>query len=160
VCTGAGPPGDNGAVDVQADLDAPVAPESLFSEIERLDAYPDWLEIVGRVEVVDPAPGDPGPAWLVDLRGQLGPFRRSKRLRMVRSVHEAPHRVEFTRRELDGRSHSRWTLGARVEVAGDGSRLHMALHYGGGLWVPMLDRLLAEEIERSKPRLLARLGGA
>jgi hypothetical protein len=152
--------GDNGAVDVQADLDAPVAPEALFSEIERLDAYPDWLEIVGRVEVVDPVPSDPGPAWLVDLRGQLGPFRRSKRLRMVRSVHDVPHRVEFTRCELDGRSHSRWTLSARVEVAEGGSRLHMVLHYGGGLWVPMLDRLLADEIERSKPRLLARLAGA
>ena len=34
----------------------------------------------------------------------------------------------------------------------------MRLHYGGSLWVPMLDRLLADEIERSRPRLLRLLG--
>ena len=34
----------------------------------------------------------------------------------------------------------------------------MHLHYGGSLWVPMLDRLLADEIERSRPRLLGLLG--
>ena len=28
----------------------------------------------------------------------------------------------------------------------------MRLHYGGRLWVPALDRLLADEIERSRPR--------
>jgi hypothetical protein len=147
-------------VDVQADLDAPVDDATLFAAIERLEDYPRWLEIVGRVEPTDPAPGDPGPAWSVDLRGQLGPFRRSKRLRMVREVHEPPARVEFTRRELDGRSHSRWTLSAQVTPRGAASRLRMQLHYGGGLWVPMLDRLLTEEIARSKPRLLALLGEA
>ena len=30
----------------------------------------------------------------------------------------------------------------------------MRLHYGGRLWMPALDRLLADEIERSRPRLL------
>jgi hypothetical protein len=33
----------------------------------------------------------------------------------------------------------------------------MRLHYGGRLWMPVLDRLLSEEIERSRPRLLALL---
>jgi len=33
----------------------------------------------------------------------------------------------------------------------------MNLHYGGGLWGPVLERLLGDEIERSKPRLLALL---
>ncbi len=142
-------------MDVHASLDTPVSPDALFAEIERLDRYPEWLEIIGRVEAADPVRGDPGPAWLVDLRGQLGPFRRSKRLRMARLVHNPAHRVQFTRRELDGRSHSRWTLTADVEPSEGGSRLGMHLHYGGGLWVPMLDRVLADEIERSKPRLLA-----
>jgi len=31
----------------------------------------------------------------------------------------------------------------------------MRLHYGGSLWVPMLDRVLRDEIERSRPRLVA-----
>jgi hypothetical protein len=34
----------------------------------------------------------------------------------------------------------------------------MRLHYGGGLFGPVLERVLVEEIERSKPRLLALLG--
>ena len=144
-------------MDVHASLDTPVSPDALFAEIERLDRYPDWLEIVGRVEAAEAAVDDPGPAWLVDLRGQLGPFRRSKRLRMVRQIHDRAQRARFTRRELDGRSHSRWTLTADVEPTEGGSRLVMHLHYGGGLWVPMLDRVLADEIERSKPRLLALL---
>lgn len=143
---------------MHADLVAPVDAASLFAAIERLDDYPRWLEIVGRVETAEPAPGDPGPAWSVDLRGQLGPFRRSKRLRMVREVCEPSTRVEFIRRELDGRSHSRWALNAEVVPRGSASQLRMHLHYGGGLWVPMLDRLLSEEITRSKPRLLALLG--
>ncbi len=33
----------------------------------------------------------------------------------------------------------------------------MRLHYGGRLWLPVLDRLLTDEIERSRPRLLAKL---
>jgi hypothetical protein len=31
----------------------------------------------------------------------------------------------------------------------------MNLHYGGSLWLPILDRLLSDEIERSRPRLVA-----
>ena len=42
-----------------------------------------------------------------------------------------------------------------VDDDGDGSTLTMRLHYGGRLWMPALDRLLADEIERSRPRLLA-----
>jgi hypothetical protein len=34
----------------------------------------------------------------------------------------------------------------------------MELHYGGSMWMPMLDRLLADEIERSRGRLLDVLG--
>lgn len=144
-------------MDVHATFDTPVDPEALFAEIEHLDRYPSWLDIVTRVERAGASAGDAGPAWLVDLRGQMGPFRRSKRLRMVRDLHDPTGSVRFSRAELDGRSHSRWTLVADVEPLEAGSRLSMHLHYGGGLWVPLLDRLLADEIERSKPRLLALL---
>ncbi len=147
-------------MDVTAQLATGVRPEELFSELEDLSAYPEWLEIVTRAVPTDKVAGDPGPAWLVDLRGQLGPLRRSKRLRMVRRVHNPPHRVHFTRRELDGRSHSPWSLTADVAPTDAGASLEMRLHYGGGLWVPLLDKLLGDEIERSKPRLLDRLDSA
>jgi hypothetical protein len=95
-----------------------------------------------------------GDGWTVDLRGRLGPFARSKRLRMERTVREDPSRVVFERRERDGRSHAPWMLTAEVAPLADGSRLTMHLHYGGGLWGPVLERLLGDEIERSKPKLL------
>ncbi len=145
-------------MDTTASLSTAAEPEALFREVESLLNYADWLEIVSRVERADAVAGDPGPAWLVDLRGQLGPLRRSKRLRMVRSVHTPHRRVEFSRAEVDGRAHSPWTLTAEVVPESAGSRLDMSLHYGGGLWVPLLDRILRDEIERSKPRLANRLG--
>jgi hypothetical protein len=36
-----------------------------------------------------------------------------------------------------------------------GSLLTMRLHYGGSLVGPLVERLLADEIRQSKPRLLA-----
>ena len=96
-------------------------------------------------------------AWSVDLRGQVGPFRRSKRLRMVRTRCDRPNEVRFERREHDGKRHSEWILSAELAAAGDDGavpELRMRLHYGGNLWVPLLDRLLSDEIERSRPRLV------
>jgi Polyketide cyclase / dehydrase and lipid transport len=149
-------------VDVTADLAAPCTPDELFAWVDDLGRYPQWLDIVPRASAVEAHPSDPGPAWSVDLRGRLGPFARTKRLRMARTVHE-PHepgesgRVRFERVEHDGRQHSPWVLSAEVTAAdaGGGSRLSMHLHYGGSLGGPLVERLLAEEITRSKPRLLA-----
>jgi hypothetical protein len=141
-------------VDVTAELTAPCPPEVLYRCVADLGLYPQWLDIVPRAV---PEEGDDA-AWVVDLRGRLGPFARSKRLRMVRTTEEAPAKVVFERQERDGRSHSPWVLQAEVEPvdgnAGD-SRLTMHLHYGGGLWGPVLERILGDEIENSKPRLLA-----
>lgn len=141
-------------MDVTASLDAPCSPDDLHPWVDDLGRYPDWLDIVPRAVPADPHPDDPGPAWTVDLRGRLGPFARSKRLRMVRTARAAPHHARFERAEHDGRNHSAWVLDASIEETGHGSRLTMALHYGGRLWMPVLDRLLADEIERSRPRLL------
>lgn len=148
-------------MDVHAGLDADVPVEALFGQIESLDDYDRWLEIVPSVAAAAPAGGDVGPAWDVTLRGRLGPLARSKRIRMVRTElrppsADGPGRVVFTRGEVDGREHSPWVL--TVEVGArptGGSHLDMHLHYGGGLWVPLLDRLLAGEIEASRRRLLA-----
>lgn len=144
-------------MDVTAELEAPVPPDALLRAVDELDRYPAWLDIVARAEPADPAPGDAGPGWTVDLRGRFGPIARSKRLRMVRTVHEPGGVVRFERSELDGRSHSPWVLTAAVDPTPAGSRLTVTMHYGGGLFGPVLERILGDEIERSKPRLLALL---
>ena len=149
-------------MDVVAELDCRAGAAAVHAVVADLATYPSWLDIVARCVVAEPAGGESQPAWLIDLRGQLGPLRRTKRLRMVRVLDE-PERVRFERRELDGRKHSDWTLSA--DIAADVSaadavdaeeiRLTMRLHYGGNLWLPVLDRLLSDESERSAPRLAA-----
>jgi hypothetical protein len=153
-------------VDVTASLAADVDPGVLFDHVSDLGNYPQWLDIVPRAEPAESDAGDLGPAWSVDLRASVGPLRRSKRLRMVRTVSERPTTAVFERRELDGRSHSEWVLRARLDPAvihaartGDPvTVLTMELHYGGSMWVPLLDRVLADEIERSRDRLLVAMG--
>ena len=146
-------------MDVTADLDAPCAPAELFEWVDDLARYPQWLDIVPRAVPLEVHPDDAGPAWSVDLRGRLGPLARSKRLRMVRTSLE-PGRVRFERVEHDGRRHSPWVLEATVDETADGSRLRVHLHYGGSLVGPLVERLLADEITRSRPRLLALVADA
>ena len=143
-------------MDVTAELDAPCPPDVLFAWVSDLGRYPQWLDIVPRAVPLDEGEGEGGEqAWSVDLRARLGPFARSKRLRMERTVcDEAAGRAQFERVEHDGRSHSPWVLTADVSETADGSRLTMHLHYGGGLFGPVVERLLSDEIERSRPRLL------
>jgi hypothetical protein len=140
-------------VRVAAELITRAEPDAIFPWIDDLGRYPQWLDIVRRAEPAAADPGDAGPAWWVDLRGRLGPLSRSKRLRMVRVDRRPPTAVAFERRELDGRSHSPWLMGATIEAAAGGSRLHVELKYEGTLFAPLLERLLSEEIERSKDRL-------
>lgn len=135
-------------MDVTATLDAPHPPEAVFPWVADLDRYQAWLDIVPRAET------DGDGAWLVWLRGRLGPLARSKRLRMRRTSLEPGRSVRFERDERDGRQHSAWVLEAEVVPADGGSSLTMHLHYGGGLFGPVLERLLGDEIERSKGRLL------
>lgn len=126
----------------------------VFPWVDDLARYPQWLDIVPRAEVAHALATDPGPAWTVDLRGRLGPFARAKRLRMVRTASASPTHVRFERAERDERQHSSWVLDATIDGDEASSRLTMRLHYGGRLWAPALDRLLTDEIERSRPRLL------
>ena len=141
-------------MDVTAELACHADAPAVHAVVADLATYPSWLDIVAKSSVVEAAPGETEPAWLIDLRGQMGPLRRTKRLRMVRVLDEANH-VRFERRELDGRKHSAWTLSAEIAPAEHGVLLTMRLHYGGNLWLPVLDRLLSDEIERSAPRLAA-----
>jgi hypothetical protein len=134
-------------MDVVAGLDAPCGAPELFHWVEDLCRYPSWLTIVASA-VPD------GDAWRVDLRGRLGPLARSKRLRMVRTAFEPDRLAVFERDEGDGRQHADWLLRAAVDPTPAGSHLQMQLHYGGGLWGPVLERLLRDEIEQGRPRLL------
>ena len=152
-------------MDVTAELVAPCGVEELFVWVGDLASYPAWLDIVPVAVPADPHPEDRGPAWMVDLRGQMGPFARSKRLRMVRVVHQPPLSVRFERFEHDGRDHSAWALQAEVEPletenAHPASLLRMRMQYGGALGGPIVEKLLADEIIRSGPRLLALLDGS
>lgn len=140
-------------MDVTATLDAPVSPARLYDEVSALDGYPGWIDIVHRAE-----PAGVG-SWNVELRGKVGPFARSKRLRMERTVAEPGRRVVFERREQDGRTHSPWVLTATIDATASGSRLTMRLHYGGSLFTGgVLEKMLADQILRGRERLLARLG--
>ncbi len=147
-------------VDVTSSVDAPCSPAELFAIVEDLSVYPTWLSIVPKAMVAEGDAADPGPAWAVDLRGRLGPLARSKRLRMVRTEHESPTHVRFERGELDGREHSPWVLDAEVEATEHGSRLTMRLHYGGSLGGSILEHMLRDEIEESRPRLIALVSDA
>jgi len=113
----------------------------LIHDVVELDSDPD-----GRL------------VWDVELRAQVGPLARSKRLRMVRTVHQAARSVEFERSEVDGRAHAPWVLRADLEpstdVAGE-ILLTMRLSYGGGLWTgALLQRVLDDEVRRGSEALL------
>jgi ribosome-associated toxin RatA of RatAB toxin-antitoxin module len=141
-------------MDVQATVDAPVGVEKLFAVVADLGKYPQWLDIVHSVEV-EPSGDNESNAWLVELRGKVGPFARSKRLRMVRSVCESPNTVVFERSETDGRMHSPWVLTAQLDQTAIGSSVTVHLHYGGKLFTGgVLERLLADQIAQGREKLL------
>jgi hypothetical protein len=100
-------------------------------------------------------------AWSVEIRAQVGPFARSKQLRMVRARHEPDRLVEFERTEIDGRNHARWALRVEVEPVDDTSSfVTMHLAYDGALWTGgLLDRVLDEEIRRGRVGLTALVSG-
>ena len=144
---------------VRALLDAPVSPEALFAWVGDLARYPKWLDIVRSAAPLRSSgpsgPSDPSdpPAWDVVLQARVGPFRRSKRLRMERTGVEDGRWARFERREADGRQHARWSLEAHVDPEGAGARLLMDLRYDGALWSPPLEFLLQRQIEEGKHRL-------
>jgi hypothetical protein len=137
-------------VELTAELEAPCPPGALFAWVNDLARYPAWLTIVTRAERFASQP----PAWSVDLRGRIGPFARSKRLRMARTRYVVDELAVFERQEQDRRQHAAWMLRAAVAPTATGSRLDMVLRYDGAFWGPVLERLLADEIVDGRARLL------
>lgn len=121
----------------------------VFELLDDLGRYPEWMDLVHGVTELSPAP-DGRRAWDVELRAQVGPFARSKRLRMVRSVHEPTRTVVFERDEVDGRRHSPWVLQSTlVPCALAQIEVTMTLSYGGNLWTgAVLERVLDDHVER------------
>ena len=134
-------------MDLDVDLETPATPARLFASVEDLGDYPAWMGLVHAARSVE------ADVWDVELRGRVGPFARSKRLRMRRTVIAPGSHVRFERDETDGRAHGRWVLDARVDPTPNGARLAMRLHYGGRLWSSIVERVLLDEIESSKRRL-------
>ena len=146
---------DTAAVDVSASVEAPCDQATLFSLIDELTDYPKWMPLTHHVQQADADP-DGRPVWNVELRARVGPFARSKRLRMVRTQHDPQTATaRFERAEDDGRRHSPWVLDANVVSVAAGSRLDMHLHYGGALWTGgVMERVLADQIVAGRERLL------
>ncbi|HBX79457.1 MAG TPA: hypothetical protein DEG43_17595 [Acidimicrobiaceae bacterium] len=138
----------------------------LVAVLSDLATYPSWMGIVAAVEPAEPDLDDPGPAWVVELRGQLGPLRRSKRLRMCRTTGGEQFPITFERVERDDRTHSLWQLTVEGSAVGhdtghaSGSEqprrtaIAVTLQYGGSLWIPLLSQVLDAEIDRSRIALV------
>lgn len=137
------------------------APRSVvFTHVADLVAYPAWLRLVHTAERVDTS-STGRPAWSVELRARVGPFARSKQLRMERSQIDQDRLAVFERAEIDGRHHARWVLRAELRsIADDHTRLTMHLAYEGALWTGgLLERVLDEEIRRGRAGLVDLVSG-
>ena len=129
------------------------APAEVFPFVAALDEYPHWLRLVHEADLVE---SEPAPTWSVEIRARVGPFARSKRLRMARTQFEPDRMVEFERAEIDGRDHARWALRVELEANDEQATLvTMHLAYDGGLWTGgLLERVLDEEIRRGRAGLV------
>jgi len=143
-------------ISLETALDA--TPAAVLAEVSDLPGYPIWHGMVKRVD----ADGD---GWLVDLGARLGPFTRTKRVRMVRSDDEGggPGQVRFVRAERDRADYGEWEMLAAVEPAtGDGPcTLRFRLRAeGSSPLIGVLEPLLRAETERSADRLRRLLAGS
>ncbi len=139
-------------MELAADLDAPCPPEELFAWVEDLARYPSWLDIVPRAEATPAtrrrgrstsvagwarSPGRSGCAWCARAHTAPG----------------VPVRARGARRPLA------LAVGARrAEVRSDGAGRqppHDAPPLRRRPVGPVLERLLTDEIEQLRPRLLA-----
>jgi carbon monoxide dehydrogenase subunit G len=131
-------------------------PTAVFPFVSDLSRYPEWMPLV---HVASQATDN---AWLVELRAKVGPFARSKRLRMVRVICDVPAtasdngRVVFEREEVDGKKHSPWILTVNVVPLATGSEVNVHLEYQGSLWTGgILEQVLHNNIDAGRAGLRA-----
>ena len=134
-------------------MPAPI--ERVVPHLEDLSGYPQWMPMIHSISRDDEG-GE--TAWSVELRAKVGPFARSKRLRMVRTVDEKSTdsaAFVFERRERGGAAHSVWRMRVDVASRGESTDVTIDLEYGGALWTAgVLDRVLAGNIESGKAGLV------
>jgi carbon monoxide dehydrogenase subunit G len=139
---------------VQSTVELAAATTVVFPFVADLDRYPDWMPLVYVAQPV----GD--SAWMVELRAKVGPFARSKRLRMERTLCVQPEsassdaKVIFERKEVDGKKHSPWILTVNVRAQGSGSQVDVELEYKGSLWTGgVLEQVLHNNINAGREGL-------
>jgi len=131
----------------------------VLAYVADLADYPQWMSLV---HLATPVPAATVPTWDVELRAKVGPFARSKRLRMVRTTYDTtnPTRVVFERRELDGREHAAWRLEVTINTTALGAtELVMQLHYDGRFFVSVVEAILQQNIDAGRSKLAALLEG-
>jgi hypothetical protein len=160
-------------MELSATLRTTATVNAVLEYVRDLDRYTEWMPLVHRA--VSESGSQPA-AWSVELRARVGPFARSKRLRMVRTVMdvgpaESATRIVFERRELDGRPHAAWRLEVvvgpvAVSTTSDSSRgstpvteLTMHLSYDGRFFVSVVETILRQHIDEGRTRLSAMLAG-
>lgn len=132
--------------------------EATLAALADLGTYPEWLPLVAAAERVARS-GDEHPVWLVTLRAQIGPFARSKRLRMQRTSIDATS-IGFERVEVDGRNHAVWRLDVSVEPDGETtSDVAVRFRYDGSFWSAPIDAALAAAEDSAARRLTSWLQG-
>ena len=117
-----------------------------------LSTYPHWNDVVAEAT---PVPDDPD-SWMTTLRARVGPFARSKQLRMTRTRNEREgdrRTIRFERQEVPAREHAAWIMDAQVAPNGDGTVVELSLDYTGGLWTAPLEPVLGAAIDRATRRL-------
>lgn len=137
------------------------SPAEVFPLVDDLSAYPAWMPLVHAATPL--AVGEDEPlAWDVEIRARIGPFARSKRLRMQRTELVPDRLAVFERAEIDGRDHADWIL--RVELvpaptdAPGGAVTEVAMHlaYDGSLWTGgPLARVFDDQVRRGRDGLVA-----
>lgn len=134
-------------------VDLPVGQDAAAVWLVDLARYPQWMPMVHSV-----VPEKSGDAWSVELRAKVGPFARSKKLRMVRAAdttESGSRHIRFERRETSASQHSPWTMDVRITPSSSGCTVTIDLEYGGTLWTAgMLDKVLAANIEEGRKGLL------
>ena len=144
-------------MEIVRELVVPVGATTLFGYVNDLVVYEQWMPMIHDVARLETA-ADDNPAWSVELRAQVGPLARSKRLRMERTRLTADRLAVFERNERDGRTHSPWILRADLEPVDDSTErttLTMSLSYGGSLWGgAVLQRVLDEQVRRGSESLI------
>lgn len=129
----------------------PATIDRVVPHLVDLSGYPQWMPMIHSIERDDDG-AEVG--WLVELRAKVGPFARSKRLRMVRTQNDQSRdgaSIVFERKERGGASHSVWRMSVNVTSRGPSTDVSIDLEYGGTLWTAgVLDRVLAGNIDAGK----------